>query len=76
MRPIKFEESNKTLTARDPIEALPVYDSGEVIMSCWKMNFKERIKALIHGRIWLQILADQTHEPVSLLCDKSGFVDL
>ena len=76
MKPIKFKEQNKTLVAGRPIQPLPVFDSGQIIMSCWKMNFKERIKAFLHGKIWLQVWADQTHSPVSLICDKSGFIDL
>ncbi len=58
MIPVEFKECN-TVYAKDQPEylPLPVYkaDNGKVI-SCWQMNFIERIKALITGKVYLKIL--------------------
>lgn len=77
MKPIKFNECNLTLLGREiegkRIRNLPAYSDGKLIMSCWKMNFKDRIKAFFFGTIWLQIRAQDTHPPVAMICDKNGF---
>lgn len=79
MKAIFFKEWNRTLIGmtinETVIEDLPVYLDGEIIMSCWKMNFKERMKALFHGRIWLQVMSGDTHPPITMFCDKDGFKD-
>jgi len=58
MEIIKFKECNVTF-AEDQQEYLPLpahrTKDGEVT-SCWKMNFKERIKALFTGKIYIQLL--------------------
>ena len=58
MKPIKFKEANITF-AKDQSEyiPLPAYkrEDGTVI-SCWQLNWKERFKLLINGRIWLRML--------------------
>lgn len=76
MEPIRFKESNLTLKSPPRLNAgdLPVYRGEGIIMSCWNLSFGERIKALVFGRIWLQVKANDTHVPVSLICSKSGFL--
>lgn len=58
MKPIKFKEANVTF-AKDQPQYLPLLahrtDYGMVI-SCWSVNWKERFKVLITGRIWLRVL--------------------
>jgi hypothetical protein len=57
MKPIAFKGHN-TVIAKDQPEYLPLPahvskgDNGEVI-SCWKMSWRERIKALLRGKVWL-----------------------
>jgi hypothetical protein len=61
MKPIEFKHQN-IIFAKDqpeyqPLPALRIDSpSGEVI-SCWKMNFKERIKVLFTGRVWLSLMS-------------------
>lgn len=57
MKPVKFKGCN-TVLAKDqpPYLPLPCYSSNDasgLIITCWKMTFKERIKALFTGVIWI-----------------------
>lgn len=59
MIPIKFPEHN-TVFAKDQPEyqPLPAFRNespqGEVI-SCWQLSFKERIKILFTGKLWVSL---------------------
>jgi hypothetical protein len=69
MKPIKFEEATKNLSkpssmTDDECGALWVHNDGKVSISCWKMSWKERIKALIHGKMWLGVMAGESQPPV------------
>ena len=72
MIPMDFKEKNCMLTKEDCLP-LPVYANGEQIVSCWKMSWKERIKALFYGKVWLSVMGEKTHPPVWLMCDKTVF---
>ena len=73
MKPIKFKESNVTLTGEGEIKNLPAFRNGEHIMSCWKMNLKEKISALIFGKVWLIVKSRKTQPPVSINIGRTGF---
>lgn len=77
MKPIKFKEQNKILIGfpQFDIGDLPVFEDHNkgLIMSCWKMSFKERLRALLFGKVWLQVKSKHTHPPVSLFCGRAGF---
>lgn len=80
MKPIDFAEQNKTLTK--PVDmtdeecgSLPVYNDGSQSVSCWRLSWRERISALWHGRIWLQVYAGHTQPPVSLTAARTIFTD-
>ena len=52
MKPIKFKEENKNLLkpqnmTDEECSSLWVYTDGEQCISCWKMNWKQRIMALL-----------------------------
>ena len=58
MKPIKFEEANRVLTkpsnmTDEECTNLYVYTDQKICISCWNLNLKERLRALIHGKIWL-----------------------
>lgn len=78
MRPIKFKFQNKTLLkppTRDMEDcgSLPVNTDGKRCVSCWRLGFKERIRALVFGRIWLTVYGGVTQPPVSMVCNKTFF---
>lgn len=68
MKPVAFRYANKTLqpgggeysenvTGVDP---LPIWTDGEQCVSCWRMSLRERLAALIFGRVWVSLLSGST----------------
>jgi hypothetical protein len=61
MKPVKFKESNVTFAENQP-EYLPLpafinkSDHGEVV-TCWNLSFRERLRVLFNGKIWLSMLS-------------------
>lgn len=69
VKPIKFEEANKNLLkplsmTDEECSSLWVYSDGEQCVSCWKLGWKERIAALLFGKVWLSVLSGSTQPPV------------
>ena len=61
MKPIKFKHQN-TVFAEDqpeynPLPALKIAGYKGETISCWKLSFKERIKVLFFGVIWMNLLS-------------------
>lgn len=78
MTPIKFKEANRNLSKPPNMtdaecSSLWVYSDGTQCISCWKMSWKQRIKALLFGKVWLSVLSGSTQPPVWLDCDKTVF---
>lgn len=76
---IKFPEANKNLSkpasmTDEECSSLWVYNDGRVCISCWELTFRQRLAALIHGRVWLGILSGYTQPPVWMDCGKTVFV--
>lgn len=58
MHPIDFPEQNSVLAKDQPeYQPLPAHrtDDGEVI-SCWSLSWRERLRVLWTGRLWLRQL--------------------
>lgn len=71
MKPIEFEQATKILSApggMTPGEcgSLPVWSDGKELISCWRPSFKERLRILFTGKVWLSVLGGQTQPPVFL----------
>lgn len=78
MKPIKFDEANKNLLkpqnmTDEDCSSLWVYTDGQQCISCWKMSFKQRLSALIHGKVWLSVLSGYTQPPVWVDCCNTVF---
>lgn len=57
MKPVPFQYQN-TVYAENQEEylSLPSYRDDEgVVLSCWKLTFRERIKILFTGRMWFMV---------------------
>lgn len=59
MKPVEFEHQN-IVFAKDQPEYQPLpalkFDSPEgQVVSCWKLSFKERLRVLFLGRVWLSM---------------------
>jgi len=61
--PIEFKEANTTLRGSGDVRDLPVYADGEIVISCWKIPFRRRIKLFFSGRIFVCALS-ATHPPI------------
>ncbi len=71
MKPIEFVEANKTLTKPEGMtekqcQSLPVFTDGDVCISCWKFNLKERFEILLSGILWCRIRSGKTQPPIVL----------
>ena len=78
MSPIKFKKEKKNLLKPENMtdeecSSLWVYNDGRECVSCWRLTWKERIKALFFGKVWLGVLSGFTQPPVWLVCDKTVF---
>lgn len=78
MKPIKFKEATKNLLKPENMtdeecSSLWVYNDGQECVSCWRLTWKERIKALLFGKVWLGVLSGFTQPPVWMVCDKTVF---
>lgn len=76
---IKFKEANKNLLKPESMTdeecgSLWVYSDGRECISCWRLTWKERIKALLFGNVWLSVLSGCTQPPVWLACDDTVFI--
>lgn len=61
MTPKKFKEANITFAKDQPeYQPLPAFKNdspqGEVI-TCWRLSFRERLRVLFKGEIWLSLLS-------------------
>lgn len=78
MKPINFKYSNKILTPSskeystdvNSVSNLHIFTNGEQCVSCWKMSFIERIKAMIFGKVWIAILSGETQPPIFCTVEK------
>lgn len=72
MKPIEFKEANVKLILTGCGD-LPAFRDGRQVISCWKMSFKERIRALISGKVWLGIRHENTQPPAWLKVMRTAF---
>jgi len=71
MEAVKFKGHNTIYAKNQPqYHQLPaLVDKGQ-ILSCWEMGWKERLNALLFGKIWLCILGN-TQPPVWMVASKN-----
>ena len=60
MKAIEFKEQNGALSRKDsPLRPIPIFkDPSEKaqVVSCWKLSFKERMRLLLLGKLWVSII--------------------
>lgn len=61
MKATEFKHQN-VVFAKDqpeykPLPALRIDSQQGEVISCWKMSFKERIKVLFTGKVWLSLMS-------------------
>ena len=61
MKPRKFKHQNTTFAEDQPqyqpLPALHLKDPKGQVISCWGLSFKERLKVLFTGRIWVNLMS-------------------
>lgn len=83
MHPVRFEECNLELGAPEDWDSskdgeckgLPVFADGEQTVSYWELSWKERIKVLFFGHVWLSVRSGRSSPPVWISADRTIFVD-
>lgn len=73
MKAIEFKQSNITLVGKGKIKDLPAYRGDDYIVSCWKMSLKEKLSALLFGKVWLIVKSSKTQPPMKIHCERKGF---
>ena len=60
MKPIDFEHRNIIFAENQPeymaLPALKLDTKGGEVISCWEMSFKERLKVLFTGKVWMSLM--------------------
>ena len=61
MKPVEFKHQN-VVFAKDqpeyqPLPALKLDSPEGEVISCWRMSFKERIKVLFTGKVWVSLMS-------------------
>jgi len=75
MKPVPFGYSNRTLQPGSQqysgnvtgVDQLPVWTDGEQCVSCWTMSLRERLCALVFGRVWLALLSGRSQPPACIV---------
>ncbi len=75
MNPIPFKgqsaELKKPASMTDAeCSSLPILRIDNTVISCWRMSWRERVTALITGKIWLGVLSGQSQPPVYLTVEQ------
>jgi hypothetical protein len=77
MMPDRFPEKNKTLGApasmQDSCDPLDVWTDGKVCISRWRMTWRERIAALVFGRVWVRVYSGASQPPIALQSMRTVF---
>ena len=57
MIPKDFKEKNVVLGNEQPeYLSLPAFKNEGDVITCWNLSFKERLRILFKGEIWLHVL--------------------
>lgn len=78
MRPVKFDEANKNLLkppnmTNEECASLWVFTDGSQCVSRWRLSWRDRLRVLWFGHIWLSVHSGQTQPPVRLDADRTIF---
>ncbi len=73
MKAIEFTECNATYAENQPEYLnLPVHKAEDgLITTCWKLSFIDKIKVLLKGKVFLQVLTfNKSLQPLRMLVRK------
>ena len=81
MKPSNFDEANVVLEkpevwTDEQCGPLPIFrDDGQCI-SLWRMSLRERLSALIFGKVWVWVYSGVTQPPISLSAERHIFEEV
>lgn len=76
MKPVEFPEQNIVWAKDQPeYQPLPAYTAGDTTISCWHLSWRERLKVLWTGRVWMRLMNFGRPLTPSLLEVDSPFVN-
>lgn len=76
MKPVDFKEQNVVFAENQPeYQALPALKirghEGQVV-SCWGLSFRERLRVLFTGKVWMTLLSFNKPLTPSFLSTRRG----
>ncbi len=72
MKPTTFPDANQVwVMPDDPDGDLHTQNDGHQLLSCWTMSPRERLSAVLFGRVWLGVQS-QNQPPVWLTCERDA----
>lgn len=79
MKPVKFKEQNCTYAENQKeYLPLPAYKNPEPqghVVSCWNLSFRERVRILFRGRLWLSLMTfHKPLQPIIITTKKSDIL--
>ncbi len=75
-----FDEAERQLgppsdMTSEACDLLPVYNHDGSLLSCWDMSWRERVSALVFGRVWLWVRSGgRTQPPVAIQVVRTPFL--
>jgi len=74
MKPISFPEQTQVLKkpssmTDEECTPLPVYNDGKNSISCWRGGFRDRLRFLFTGKMWLWVISGSSQPPVLVTPD-------
>jgi hypothetical protein len=81
MEPRQFPQANKVLKppagmTSEQCGDLHVFSDGHECISLWQLSWKERISALLFGKVWLFVHMGDTQPPVAMMATKEIFKEV
>ena len=73
--PVSFDESNHDWLKPDGMTddecgSLPAYVDDDQSISCWRMSYRDRLRLLLSGRVWVGVLASGQQPPIWITIKK------
>lgn len=76
MKPVWFSGANREFICPDVenCESLFAWAGNNLIISCWKLSFRERLSAFLFGTVWVTLLSQNAPPPMALDAKRDVFV--
>ncbi len=81
MKPVNFKYANIVLEkpetwTDEQCGPLPVFRDDAQSISLWSMSLRERLSALIFGRVWVFVYSGTPQPPISLSVERNIFEEV